>query len=149
MGVAHDCCTVGIVGSARVLGNSDLQARQALLGAQAEGATDELLRLTSLHIEPCTGCMRCVLGRRPCAIDDDMAWLIHTIQAANALVLVAPTYFLGPAAVLKLVLDRLLMVTAAGHFWPQSSLGYVLLPPAGAEYGATPAATEPSAFPVV
>lgn len=102
---------LGIVGSARPWGNSELMVRQALQGALAEGATAQLLRLTKLHLESCTGCMRCVIGGKPCPLDDDMAWLIETIQAADGLVLAAPTYFLGPAAVIKLVLDRLLMVT--------------------------------------
>jgi hypothetical protein len=55
--------------------------------------------------------MRCVIGGKPCPLEDDMAWLVETVQAADGLVLAAPTYFLGPAAVVKLVLDRLLMVT--------------------------------------
>jgi hypothetical protein len=70
-----------------------------------------MIRLTSLYLESCTGCMRCVIGSKPCHLADDMGWLIETIQAADGLVLVAPTYFLGPAAVIKLVLDRMLMVT--------------------------------------
>ncbi|MGC9336158.1 MAG: flavodoxin family protein [Anaerolineae bacterium] len=102
---------LGIVGSARRWGNSELLVRQALVGAQLEGAATSLLRLTALHLEPCTGCLRCVIGGESCPQDDDMAWLIDTIEAADAIVLAAPTYFLGPAAVVKLVLDRLLMVT--------------------------------------
>jgi len=102
---------LGIVGSSRRWGNSELLVRQALLGAQAEGAGIQMLRLTSLRLESCTGCLRCVIGQKPCRIDDDMAWLAETIQGADGLVLAAPTYFLGPAAVVKMVLDRLLMVT--------------------------------------
>ena len=102
---------LGLVGSARPWGNSELLVRQVLRGARAEGATVEILRLTDLHLESCTGCMRCVIGGKPCPLDDDMAWLVEIIQAADGLVLAAPTYFLGPAAVIKLVLDRLLMVT--------------------------------------
>lgn len=101
---------LGIVGSARPWGNSELLVRQALRGARAEGATAQMLRLASLHLEPCTGCLRCVIGGKSCRLDDDMAWLIETIQNADGLMLVVPTYFLGPAAVTKLVLDRLLMV---------------------------------------
>lgn len=85
--------------------------RQALQGALTEGATVQMIRLTSLRLESCTGCMRCVIGSKPCRLDDDMTWLVDAIQAADGLVLAAPTYFLGPAAVIKLVLDRLLMVT--------------------------------------
>ena len=102
---------LGIVGSARPWGNSELVVRQALQGARAEGAKAQMVRLTDLYLEPCTGCMRCVIGGKPCRLDDDMSWLIEAIRSADGLVLAAPTYFLGPAAVVKLVLDRLLMVT--------------------------------------
>ncbi len=101
---------LGIVGSARPWGNSELLVRQALRGAQAEGAEVQMVRLTGLSIEPCTGCLRCVIRGRPCQLDDDMSWLIQLLQEADGLVLAAPTYFLGPAAAIKLVLDRLLMV---------------------------------------
>jgi len=95
---------LGVVGSARPWGNSEMLVRQALRGAQSEGATTQIVRLTSLRIEPCTGCMRCVIGGHLCPLDDDMAWLITTIQAAGALVVAAPIYWLGPAAKIKLVL---------------------------------------------
>jgi multimeric flavodoxin WrbA len=101
---------LGLVGSARPWGNSELLARQVLRGAQAEGAAIQMLRLTDLHLQSCTGCMRCVIGGKPCPLDDDMAWLVESVQAADGLVLAAPTYFLGPAAVIKLIIDRLLMV---------------------------------------
>jgi multimeric flavodoxin WrbA len=102
---------LGLIGSARRWGNSDLLVRQALLGAQAEGAAIQVLRLTDLDLASCTGCMRCVIGGKPCPLEDDMSWLIETIQDASGLVVAAPTYFLGVAAVIKLILDRLLMVT--------------------------------------
>jgi multimeric flavodoxin WrbA len=89
--------------------------RQVLLGAQQEGASTQMIRLTSLRLESCTGCMRCVIGSGSCRIRDDMAWLASTIADADGLVLGAPTYFLGPAAVVKLILDRLLMVTGKVH----------------------------------
>jgi multimeric flavodoxin WrbA len=102
---------LGMVGSARPWGNSELLVRQVLLGAQAEGAAVQMIRLTDLRLASCTGCMRCVLGGKPCNLDDDMAWLVEVMQAVDGLVLAAPTYFLGPAAVIKLALDRLLMVS--------------------------------------
>ena len=103
---------LGIVGSARRWGNSELMVRQVLQGALSGGGSAQLLRLTGLRLESCTGCMRCAITGKACRLNDDMAWLIDAVQAADALVLAAPTYFLGPAAVIKLVLDRLLMVTS-------------------------------------
>jgi multimeric flavodoxin WrbA len=101
---------LGLVGSARPWGNSELLVRQVLRGAQAEGAVVKMVRLADLSLRSCTGCIRCVIDVKPCPLDDDMAWLVETMQAADELVLAAPTYFLGPAAVIKLVIDRLLMV---------------------------------------
>ena len=69
-----------------------------------------MLRLTDLDLRPCTGCVQCVIGSKPCPIDDEISWLVNRLQAVVGLVLAAPTYSLGPAAVVKLVLDRLLMV---------------------------------------
>jgi NAD(P)H-dependent FMN reductase len=103
---------LGIVGSARRWGNSELLVREVLRGAREAGADASLVRLTELAIEPCTGCLRCVIGGKPRPVDDDVDWLIDTIDDAGALVLAVPTYFLGPAAIVKLLLDRLLMVTA-------------------------------------
>jgi multimeric flavodoxin WrbA len=102
---------LGLVGSARRWGNSELMVRQILRGAQQEGASTWMIRPTDLSLESCTGCMRCVIGSGSCRIEDDMEWLVSTIEGADGLVLAAPTYFLGPAAVIKLILDRLLMVT--------------------------------------
>ena len=106
---------LGLVGSARPWGNSELLVRQVLRGAQAEGAVVQMVHLTDLDLQSCTGCIRCVIDSKPCPLDDDMTWLVETIQAADGLVLAAPTYFLGPAAVIKLVIDRLLMVTGRVH----------------------------------
>ena len=102
---------LGLVGSARPWGNSELLVRQVLHGAQAEGAAIQILHLADLRLQSCTGCIRCVIDAKPCPLDDDMAWLVDTLRAADGLVLAAPTYFLGPAAAIKLVVDRLLMVT--------------------------------------
>jgi len=101
---------LGLVGSARRWGNSELLVRQALLGAREVGAAVEAIRLSDLRLMSCSGCMRCAIGSQPCPLDDDVSWLIEAVQAADGLVLAAPTYFLAPAAVIKLVLDRLLMV---------------------------------------
>ncbi len=100
---------LALVGSARKWGNAEVLAREALLGAQEAGASIALVRLPELHIEPCDGCLKCALGRGPCPLDDDMAWLLEQVQASDALLLTSPTYFLGPAATVKLVIDRLLM----------------------------------------
>ena len=102
---------LGLVGSSRVWGNSEIVVREALLGAQEEGAKIEMLRLTDLFIEPCIGCLRCAIREEPCPLDDDMEWFLAKVRESDALILSAPTYMFGPAAIVKLILDRLLMLT--------------------------------------
>lgn len=103
---------LGLVGSARRLGNTEILVKEVLAGARDAGAEVAMVRLTDLRILPCDGCMSCVFARRPCRLDDDVAWLFDRMTAADGLVVGAPTYVLGPAGVVKLVLDRYLMI---GH----------------------------------
>ncbi len=114
---------LGLIGSARRLGNTEALVKEALLGAQEAGGGSQtggssetrvevsLLRLTDLNIKSCRGCMSCVFGDGTCAIkDDDMPFLLDLMLQADGLVIGAPTYILSPAAIIKLITDRFLMV---------------------------------------
>lgn len=103
---------LGLVGSARRLGNTEILVKEALAGAREAGASVAMVRLTDLHILPCDGCMSCVFSRRPCRLGDDVPWLFERMLEADGLVVGAPTYVLGPAGVIKMILDRYLML---GH----------------------------------
>ncbi|MHC4457676.1 MAG: flavodoxin family protein, partial [Planctomycetota bacterium] len=50
---------LGISASPRANGNSDLLLREAISGAQSEGAQIEYLRLSDFNIAPCTECNSC------------------------------------------------------------------------------------------
>jgi NAD(P)H-dependent FMN reductase len=113
---------LAILGSARHWSNSEVLAREALGGAQEAGANRlQLLRLSDLHLEPCTGCLRCVLADGSCPLDDDIAFLFEQVAEADALVVAGPTYFLGPTALIKQVMDRILML-AGDAGWAKAPL---------------------------
>ncbi len=97
---------LGIVGSYRRFGNTEVAVKEALLGAKEAGAQIEWIRLTDYKIEPCTGCMRCVFKKAPCPIEDDAHIVLEKIERCDALVLGVPDYILGTAGILKMVLDR-------------------------------------------
>ncbi len=104
---------LALVGSARRWGNCEVLAREALAGAAEAGADSlKILRLSDFRIEPCTGCMVCAIGGRPCPLDDDLAFLLDQAAEADALIVAAPVYILGPVAPVKLVLDRMLIWTS-------------------------------------
>ncbi|MGF7183972.1 multimeric flavodoxin WrbA [Desulfitispora alkaliphila] len=101
---------LGIVGSSRKRGNSELLLRLALKGATEQGAQVEKLRLGDYEIKSCTGCMSCIFNDTDCHLDDDAAELFQKIIEADGIIIAAPTYVLGPAASTKLFLDRFLML---------------------------------------
>jgi len=93
-------------------GNNDSMAKQALMGAQEQGAEIEFIRLLDLHLLPCTGCVACVQGMMrggtgACPLKDDMDWLDENIHSADALLFVMPIFEKGMPAVMHLVQDRL------------------------------------------
>ena len=110
---------LGLVGSARPWGNSEVLAREALAGAAEAGADAlKLLRLTDLRLEPCTGCMVCALAGRVCPLDDDLNFLLDEVRQSDALIIAAPTYFTGPTAQVKSILDRFLILSSSEQ-WAQ------------------------------
>ncbi len=83
---------LGIVGSRRRLGNTDVLVKEALRGARDEGASVEIIRLSDLYIQECNGCMACMLKDAPCRLQDDRNWLYERLDAAGGLVVGAPSY---------------------------------------------------------
>lgn len=65
----------------------------------------KLLRLPEYNIRSCKGCYTC-LFKNECIIDDDFQSVVQAIVEADALIVVVPTYFLGPNACLKSFSDR-------------------------------------------
>ncbi len=103
---------LGIVASARPWGNSEVAIREALASAEEAGAEVSALRISDFRIEPCTGCMRCVLRGQKCPIEDDLDSLLEAILQADGLLLAAPTYFLNVPGPLKSLFDRLLVLSS-------------------------------------
>jgi multimeric flavodoxin WrbA len=98
---------LGVSGSPRRDGNTDLLVREALrLLAERTGAATEFLRVADRRIEPCRGCRACMsLGH--CAIEgDDFEAVMSRFLASDLFVLGAPVYWLGPPGVMKNLIDR-------------------------------------------
>ncbi len=66
---------LGISGSPRRDGNSELLIREFMRGAEAGGHKTELIILSELNISPCTSCGSCQKTGK-CIIADDMQ-LMH------------------------------------------------------------------------
>ncbi len=96
---------LGIVGSLRESGNSELMIKQ-ICRELAQPHQLRLLRLPDFNLKYCNGCYRCLLARRGCVIRDDLSLVLDAICSADALILAAPTYFLAAHSCLKSFVDR-------------------------------------------
>lgn len=78
--------------------------------AAAQGAEVEVLRLASLAIRPCTFCMACYrdpdspIGR--CPQDDDMAWILPTLKAADGYIMATQVSSGHANAIFKTFFER-------------------------------------------
>lgn len=96
---------LGIVGSPRRGGNTEVMVDEVLAGACGAGAQVDKVRLDELTILPCEACDACA-GGAECIHQDDMAALLERMERSQVWVLGTPVYWWGPTAQFKLFLDR-------------------------------------------
>jgi multimeric flavodoxin WrbA len=96
---------LGIVGSPRRRGNTEILVEEVLRGAEEAGAQVEKIILSELDIAPCRACDDCLLMGE-CTQDDDMALVLAKMEASEVWVLGTPVYWWGPTAQFKAFLDR-------------------------------------------
>lgn len=96
---------LGIVGSPRRNGNTEILVDQVLRGAEEAGALAEKAILNELDISPCRACDVCQKTGQ-CVQQDDMTPLSAQMQDSQVWVLGTPVYWFGPSAQLKTFVDR-------------------------------------------
>ena len=96
---------VGINGSPRRGGNSEILLDNALEGASSVGATVEKIFLNEMDFRPCQACGGCDESGI-CMLPDDMRRIYKNIERADAIVVASPIYFGSVTAQLKAMIDR-------------------------------------------
>ena len=96
---------LGIMGSPRVGGNSDILLDDALSGAESAGASVEKIILDRMRISGCRDCRKCN-ETGLCVLKDDMPAIHGKIVEADALIHSVPVYFWSMTAQMKAYLDR-------------------------------------------
>lgn len=97
---------LGLMGSPRKEGNTNLLLAAFLEGAQAKGAAVLKVDVPSRHIEPCQGCRFCEKEGFCIQQKDDMGEMNYLLRRADLVVLATPIFFYGPSAQLKALIDR-------------------------------------------
>ena len=110
---------LGIMGSPRLGGNTDLLLDAALDGARSAGAEVEKIVVDKLNISPCREHYGC-LEDGNCIIRDDMDALYPKLLDADGIVVASPMFFYGITAQLKALIDRGQALWARKHVLKQS-----------------------------
>jgi len=98
---------LGIGGSPRKGGNSDILLKRLLKGARDEGIAAEEIQLRDYQIQPCIGCERCRKDKQCTGLRDGMQLIYPEIREASGIVLISPIYNYSVTAIMKSFIDRL------------------------------------------
>ena len=96
---------LGIMGSPRIKGNTDLLLDEALRGSQSQGAEVEKITAANLKIAPCREIYACLKDGN-CAIRDDMDGIYLKILGADAVIIASPVFFYTVSAQLMPLISR-------------------------------------------
>ncbi|MCX5866349.1 MAG: flavodoxin family protein [Proteobacteria bacterium] len=96
---------LGIYGSPRAGGNSDLLLDAALKGAHSAGARVDRIYIRDLKMEGCRECGGCDRTGE-CVVNDDMQNIYPLLYKAAAIFLASPVFFYGFPGGLKALIDR-------------------------------------------
>lgn len=103
-------------------GNTNIMVSAFLKGATEAGADTVNVILAEKKIKYCTACKACWF-KTPgkCVIRDDMAGIISLIEDADVRVLATPLYFDNISSMLKVFIDRLMVI--ASPYWGKDKEG--------------------------
>jgi multimeric flavodoxin WrbA len=96
---------LGIVGSPRRGGNTEILVDEALKAAESVGAETEMIRLSEKKVNPCDGCASCGETGK-CKVKDDFAEVFYKMAEADAILLASPSYFESVTPQIKALIDR-------------------------------------------
>ncbi len=113
---------LGLFGSPRRGGNTELLLEEALKGAKSEGAEVDRIYLPDYTITPCKECHGCD-QTGSCVILDDMQKIYPKLLEADVIILASPIFFYGVTAWAKAVIDRSQALWARKYLLKDPSLG--------------------------
>ena len=96
---------LGISGTPRKGGNSEILLNAALEPFEEAGWTVNRILLSTKKVEMCTGCETC-RERKSCFILDDMGEIYEAYAKCDAIIISSPAYWRNVPAQLKAVFDR-------------------------------------------
>ena len=101
---------VGIMGSPRRQGNTEILLDIALQEAEKNGTLISKICLKDKIIGPCIGCLECTETGK-CVIQDDMQEIYQEMVGSEGIIWATPVYFWSMSSQIKTVMDRTYALT--------------------------------------
>lgn len=121
---------LGVVGSPRKGGNTEILVDEVLRGAGDAGSKVEKVFLNDLEIKPCqAACSDYCEERGDCRIDDDMSPLYRRLHECEVIVLGTPVYWYGPSAQFKAFMDRWFAIAHPKYVHKMRGKKFILIAP--------------------
>ena len=98
---------LGIGGSPRKGGNSDILLKHIIKGVSSEGVATKEIQLRDYQFQACIGCEQCRKNKHCTGLQDGMQLIYPEVSEAVGLVLVSPIYNYNVTALIKAFIDRL------------------------------------------
>ncbi|MHB8159981.1 MAG: flavodoxin family protein [Thermoleophilia bacterium] len=96
---------IGILGSPRRDGNTEILLDRALAGAASVGSETEKIVLSESAISGCIECNDC-FKTGVCSIGDDMNRIYEELERADRIIIASPIFFMGLTSQAKAAIDR-------------------------------------------
>jgi multimeric flavodoxin WrbA len=97
---------VGIVGSPRKGGNTEILTAHCLKAIAVEGLETELIPLAGLDIRGCNACGYCFEHPGECSIEDDLLPVHQKMLAADIIIVGSPVYYGAATSLVRGLLER-------------------------------------------
>ncbi len=105
---------IGIVGSPRKGGNTEILTAHCLKAMAEEGLETELITLAGLDIKGCNACGYCS-DHEGCPIEDDLQAVYARMVAVDAIVVATPVYYSSATSLVKGFLERAGYMSRKSH----------------------------------
>lgn len=105
---------LGLSGSPRRGGNTDLLLDSCLEGVSTQGGEVTKRRLNDMEIRGCQACNDCFSDGN-CIIDDDMQEIYTLLEELDILIIASPIFFSGLSSQTKAFVDRCQSLWARKH----------------------------------
>ncbi len=99
---------LGISGSPRAGGNTEILVKTALNICSQNGSDTCFISLADKEINYCTACYTCKKPPYKCVHNDDATEIFEEMKSADAIIIGSPTYFSSVPGKLKSLFDRTL-----------------------------------------